>query len=186
VGGGLNRESGAPAERHAGREEKVNNMATLPTTYGNLQLRREASTPAIAQTRVRAQQRPYELRPLPFEDVFLYSKKIDNSRLVRQADPKTGRACWTAVGAAAVLVAMLTGTLAPVAATKMAGYRLEELRAEERRLVEERRVLAIEEAALLDPARMERLAQDQKLAPPAPGQTVHLDSPTGDRVAMVK
>ena len=164
-------------------------MATLPTTYGKLQTRGETfalDQPALAPARVRAMQKPFELRPLPFEDVFLYSKKIDNSRLVRQADPKSGRACWRAVGAAAVFVAMLTATLAPVAATKLAGYRLEQLRSEERRLLEERRMIQLEEAALLDPARLERLARDQKLAPPTPGQMVHLDNPEGDRVAMVK
>ena len=164
-------------------------MGTLPTTYGNFEAQGATITPAQAalpHAPTRADRRTFELRPLPFEDVFFYSKKIDNSRLVRQADPKSGRSCWTAVGAAAVLVAMLTGTLAPAAATKLAGYRLEALRAEERKLLEECRMLELEEASLLDPARMERLARDQRLAPPVANQVVHLDNQNGDKVAMVK
>ena len=104
----------------------------------------------------------------------------------RYGSVRSGRSCWTAVGAAAVLVAMLTGTLAPAAATKLAGYRLEALRAEERKLLEECRMLELEEASLLDPARMERLARDQRLAPPVANQVVHLDNQNGDKVAMVK
>jgi hypothetical protein len=45
---------------------------------------------------------PYALRGLPNDDVFFYSKKIDNSRLVRQADPGASDECWSAVGAGAL------------------------------------------------------------------------------------
>ena len=34
---------------------------------------------------------PFQLRALPQEDVFFYCKKIDNSRLVREADPQVAR-----------------------------------------------------------------------------------------------
>ena len=40
---------------------------------------------------MRAVRDPFQLRALPHEDVFLYSKQIDNSRLVREADPKCAR-----------------------------------------------------------------------------------------------
>jgi len=71
-------------------------------------------------------------------------------------------------------------------ATTLAGYRLESLRAEERRLLDERRVLELEEARLLSPERLEELARQRGLVTPAPGQVVHLDSRGDGTVAMAK
>ena len=56
-----------------------------------------------------AQRDPFQLRTLPQEDVFFYCKKIDNSRLVREADPRARGACWSAIGAAGVVLVLLTG-----------------------------------------------------------------------------
>ena len=39
-------------------------------------------------------------RLCPNDDIYFYSKKIDNSRVVRQADPAARGECWSAVGAA--------------------------------------------------------------------------------------
>src|ERR1700693_3181037 len=97
---------------------------------------------------------PYRLRPLPREDVFFYCKKIDNSRLVRGPDPQSRGACWSAIVAATMLLALLTAALAPSVANTMAGYKLESLRAEERRLLDERRMLDLQEAAVLGTARL--------------------------------
>jgi hypothetical protein len=122
---------------------------------------------------------PYQLRVLPCEDVFFYSKKIDNSRLVRQPDPRARGACWSAIGAAFLVLALLTGVLAPGAANTLAGYKLEALRAEERRLVDQRRVLELREAELVSPGRLEALARGQNLVIPAAGQTVRLELKDG-------
>lgn len=129
----------------------------------------------------------FALRALPHEDVYLHSKKIDNSRLVRDADPKARGACWSAIGAACLAVALLTGVLAPSVASTLAGYKLESLRSEQRRLLDERRTLELQEAELLSPARLEKLAADQHLVTPQTGQVVHLDGNKPDSsVAMVK
>jgi hypothetical protein len=96
---------------------------------------------------------PFQLRALPHEHLFLYNKRIDNSRLVREADPKSRGACWSAIGAASVLAILLTSAFAPSVATTIAGYKLEALRIEERRLLEEHRGLDLQEAELLSPAR---------------------------------
>ena len=118
--------------------------------------------------------------------VQLLCKKIDNSRLVRDADPKARVSCWSAIGAASLAVALLTGVLAPSVASTLAGYKMESLRSEERRLVDERRTLELQEAELLSPERLEKLAKNQNLVTPQSGQVVHLD---GDKpessVAMV-
>ncbi len=109
------------------------------------------------------QQDPYALRALPQEDVFFYCKKIDNSRLVREPDPKAGGACWSVIGAACLGVLMLTGVATFRVASTMAGYTLEQLRSEQRRLLDEGRELDLQEAELLSPERLEKLAKGQNL-----------------------
>ena len=126
------------------------------------------------------------MRALPREDVFFYCKKIDNSRLVREHDAKAHGACWSAIGGAAVVLALLTGILAPSVAGTLAGYRLEALRAEERRLMDESRMLDLQEAEWLRPDRLIELAKERNLVTPAAGQVVHLETAPEGAVAMVK
>ena len=152
-------------------------------------LRRPAAPakPSSARpTAIRPRHETFLLRPLPHEDVFFYCKKIDNSRLVREADPKARGACWSAIGAACVLLALLTSVLAPSVAGTLAGYKLEALRAEQRRLMDEQRTLELQEAQLLSPDRLERLAKDQNLVTPASGQVVHLNGKPDSAMALLK
>jgi hypothetical protein len=135
--------------------------------------------------RARAERDPFLLRALPHDDVYMFTKKIDNSRLVREADPQSRGACWSAIGAACLLLVLLTGAFAPTAMTTLAGYKLEALHAEERRLLEEGRGLDLQEAELLSPARLDQLAHKNNLVAPSTNQVIHLDKPAGE-VAMVK
>ncbi|MBZ5577778.1 MAG: hypothetical protein LAP40_14550 [Acidobacteriia bacterium] len=160
-------------------------MATLPAFLRRMEAPARAES-APRPAAVRAERDAFQLRPLPQEDVFFYCKRIDNSRLVREADPRARGACWSAIGAACLALVLLAGVLAPSVAGTLAGYKLESLRAAERRLLTERRVLQLEEAELLRPDRLEKLAQGQNLVTPASGQVVHLE-PRGDAsVAMMK
>src|SRR5579872_3259292 len=158
-------------------------MATLPAFLRRMEppARTGASRPAP----LRAERDPFQLRPLPHEDVFLYCKKIDNSRLVRESDPQARGACWSAIGAACLAVLLLAILLAPSVAGTLAGYKLESLRAQERRLLTEQRVLELQEAGLLRPDRLEKLAKTQNLVTPASSQVVHLDGKGDTAVAMV-
>ena len=148
------------------------------------------AAPASHQTQgpapARAARDLFQLRELPHEDVFFYSKRIDNSRLVREADPKSGTRCWSAVGAAAVALAFLTAIMLPSLGNTIAGYKLEGLRSEERRLTEERRVLEVQEAALLSPQQLDRLARERNLTTPLPGQVFHLNPRGYGAMAMVQ
>jgi cell division protein FtsL len=129
---------------------------------------------------------PYALRCLPQEDVFFYCKKIDNSRLVREPDPKAGGACWSVIGAACLAVLLLTAVGTVKVSLTMNGYKLEDLRAEERRLLDEGRALDLQEAELLAPERLEKLARGQNLVTPSSGQVFHLENRPDGAVAMVK
>jgi hypothetical protein len=159
-------------------------MATMPAFF-----RRTESFEASEReqpARYPAERDLCQLRALPHEDVYFYCKRIDNSRLVREADPRARGACWSTIGAAAGIVALLTTALVPRVGYMVAGYRLEELRKEQRGLVDERRGLELREAELLSPARLERYAKEQDLSAPAPNQMVRLDTKGEGAVAMVK
>jgi len=130
---------------------------------------------------------PFELRALPHESVFFYRKAIANTRLVREADPQSRGACWSAIAAAGILVALLFGVLAPSVADTLSGYKLQNLRAEERRLLDERRTLELAVAERLSPEHLARLADRQNLVTPTSGQIMRLDGDRPDAsVAMVK
>jgi hypothetical protein len=164
-------------------------MATLPAFFKKNET--GAGVPrdmdaAVRTSRMRPVRDPFQLRPLPHEHLFLYSKRIDNSRLVREADPKSKGACWHAIGAASVLAILVAGAFAPSVATTIAGYKLEALRIEERRLLEEHRGLELQEAELLSPARLDQLAQQNNLVAPSSAQVFHLEGKPQGAVAMAK
>jgi hypothetical protein len=164
-------------------------MATLPAFFKKNEApvgAPQGPEPAPRSSRTRAERNPYQLRDLPHESVFFFAKRIDNSRLVRESDPKSRGACWSAIGAACVLGVLLTSSFAPTVATTIAGYKLEALRLEERRLREESRVLDLQEAELLSPARLDQLARQNNLVAPSSGQVFHLEGKPEGAVAMVK
>jgi hypothetical protein len=156
-------------------------MATLPAFF---RWTSEAGHPAVSDTR--PERDPFQLRALPQEDVLFYCKRIDNSRLVREADPQSRGACWSAIATACLLLAVLTSVLIPNVASTLAGYKLQALRVEERQLLDEKRTLELQEAELLSPQRLETLAQGQNLVTPFPGQVVRLNTNGDTAVAMVK
>ena len=160
-------------------------MATMPAFFRRTEVPRHSEA-TRRPVPVRAERNPFELRALPQEDVFFYCKRIDNSRLVREHDPKAHGACWSAIGGAAVILALLGGVLAPSVASTLAGYKLEALRAEERRLMDERRTLELQEAELVSPDRLERLAHKQHLVTPSNAQVFHLDGKSEGAFAMRK
>ncbi len=157
-------------------------MATLATHFRKDEsvIYSEEVFPSPAPRKSERPADPYRLRALPNEDVYFFVKRIDNSRVLKQRDPRAARECWSAIGAFAVLAVFLAGALAPTVWGTFAGYQVQSLRQERQRLIDERSTLEVQEAALLSPARLEKLAKAQKLLEPAPGQVIHLD-PQGDR-----
>ena len=172
-----------------GAEVSKKTMATLPAFFKKNEADagvRQDPDGAVRTTRMRPVRDPFQLRPLPHEHLFLYNKRIDNSRLVREPDPKSKGACWNAIGAAGVLAILVASAFAPSVATTIAGYKLEALRIEERRLLEEHRGLELQEAELLSPARLDQLAQKNNLVAPSSAQVFHLEGKPQGAVAMAK
>lgn len=109
------------------------------------------------------------------EDVYFFVKRIDNSRVVRQADPKARGTCWKLIGSAGAAVVLLIGVLLPSAYGLLAGYQIQSLRQEAQRLATEQASLEVEEAQMLSPARMEELARTQQFIDPPSEKLVYLD-----------
>jgi hypothetical protein len=152
-------------------------MATLAMLF-----RRPLAAPAAASGAAHSGSVPaashYYLRALPYEDIFLYSKPIDNSRVVREAHT-TARGEWSMIGSACALAVLFMGLLTPRVANIFAGYQLESLKTEQQHLLDEQRDLDIVEARLSRQENLEVLAKRRELGTPTPGQIVHLD-PKGD------
>lgn len=128
---------------------------------------------------------PYRLRKIPCADVFLHTKHIDNSRVVRESDPRSGPECWKTIGAFTVILAMLVMVAVPILSSTIAGYRLHDLQREEQRLVDERKVLEVELAHEINPAHLDVLAKQKHLTAPVPGQVVRLDAQSSEALASV-
>ena len=118
------------------------------------------------------------LRPLPNEDIYLFSKPIDNSAIVREPQP-TARGELSVIGALAVLTVLVMGLATPRVANVFAGYQLESLKQENQRLVDEQRELNLMASRLSREENLEAIAKQRSLGMPAPGQIIHLD-PKGD------
>src|SRR5579863_8590951 len=158
-------------------------MATLATIFRRTDAMAAGAERAAllsGSAAVRAESDPFRLRPLPNDSVYFYSKRIDNSRVVRQADPAATGECWSAVSAAAVLLMIGASIIAPNVASVLAGYKVEALKQEHQSLLDRKRDLEVREAALLSPERLNELAKAQQLASPASSQIFHLDNPSLD------
>jgi len=160
-------------------------MATLATYFRETSAKRSGriNADAVAAHRLdaaRGQQDSFVLRALPHDDIYFYSKRIDNQRLVRQADPESRGECWSAVGAAAVLLMLGASIIAPHVGSVLAGYRLESLRTERQSLIDQKRELEVREAGLLSPERLNGLAKAHSLGSPASNEVFHLEAASAD------
>lgn len=117
----------------------------------------------------------YRLRPLPSEDIYFFSKKIDNSRLVREADPVARTRAWKAGAKVFAAAGLLILLLMPKALSMVAGYHVHMLAREHEKLVNDKAVLELQEATLLSPGRLEQLARELKLVNPDPKRVVVLN-----------
>ena len=124
------------------------------------------------------------LRALPNEDIYLFVKKIDNTRVVRESDPKAGVSCWKTIGGFGMGALMLVGLLLPSAYSLLAGYQLHALEAEKQRLTREMATLQLEEARLLSPERLQEVAKALHFIDPEPARVEYLNPGADGTVAM--
>jgi cell division protein FtsL len=151
-------------------------MATIANIFNNFT---GARTDAAETVDARVVSEACKLRPLPNEDVFFFTKKIDNSRVLRQADPTARARDWKLVGGAGIAAVVLIALLLPSAYGLMAGYQLSQLQQENQKLMTERARLEVEESSLVSTGRLKELADSQAFIDPAPEQTVYLNKADG-------
>jgi cell division protein FtsL len=112
------------------------------------------------------------------DSAALLGKSIDNSKVIREVDPRSSRDLWWLILLGAVLV--LGGVLYawPHLQLREAGREAQELSREKERLLEENRKLRLEKAALENLRRVETIAsRDLGLSVPAPENTIVVEMP---------
>ena len=144
-------------------------MATLATFVNRFVGAREVS-PAI-WTRTESPR----LRPIANEDVYLFVKRIDNTAVVRAADPaaRTARSRSMATGFVAAM--LVIAGLVPTAYNTTSGFALEHLRREQTQLRQEKAKLDASEAKLVSMDRLQQLAKTLKMSEPEPQQVQTLE-----------
>jgi hypothetical protein len=155
-------------------------MATIATVLDKLfesQINRAGSA-------AHRQEASAAVRPFANEDIFFHVKRIDNSRVVRAADPLARQHCWKMIGSVVAAAVLLIAVLLPGAYSLLAGFQIEALRQDAHKLVNEQASLELKEAELLSPARMEELARDQQFVDPPSQKVVYLDGQGDAQVAQ--
>src|SRR5512142_2464767 len=104
-----------------------------------------------------------------------FAKQIDNSRLVRVADPARSREMRVLVMSLVMLFAMVMLYAWQHYTAIEYGYNNEVLRTERDSLMEANRQLKLEEASLQEPSRIDELARHMGLQAPAAGQMVRVE-----------
>jgi hypothetical protein len=106
---------------------------------------------------------------------FYFHKTIDNSRVLKVADPRRRREIRVfSAGVAALFLLLMTYAWQHFRSIEY-GYRIEVQKSERDRLAEVNRSLKSEEATLRAPGRIAPLARQMGLDSPEPGQVFRLD-----------
>lgn len=139
-------------------------MATMPIYYEE------------DESRVSVRERyGCRLRPIPNEDIRIFTKTIDNSRVARQADASARRSAVKFITTSLAMAVVLVGILVPQAWSILASYRYESLKQEHQRLMKECIQLEVEEAVLLSTENLEKLAYRRNFEAPTPDRVFYLD-----------
>lgn len=118
------------------------------------------------------------LRPIANEDVYLFVKRIDNTTVVRAADPAASVARSRSMLTGFVAAMLVIAGLVPTAYNTTAGFTVQQLRGEQTQLQQQMTKLSAAEARLVSLDRLQQLAKTLKMSPPAPQQVETLDGKT--------
>jgi cell division protein FtsL len=142
---------------------------TIPAFELSHASRRHSQLIADRNLQLRAAQQRARRGPTP--EVF-FAKRLDNSRLVKAADPVRVREMrtFTAAMTALFVIVMFYGWQHFSAIEY--GYRVEAEKQQRAQLEEQNRQLRLAEAQLCDLTRLDQMARKLGLEPPHPGQVV--------------
>ncbi len=115
---------------------------------------------------------PARRRGVPTPE-FYFTRSIDNSRLVKAADPVRARQMRVFAAAVTVLFSLIMVYGLQHFSAIESSYRVEAEKQVRDQLREENRQLRLAEAQLTQPGRIDDKARQLGFAQPAPGQVVH-------------
>src|SRR5947209_17427690 len=75
----------------------------------------------------------FRIRAVANEQIYFFAKRIDNSRVIREADPRAGKICWKAIGSVFTAAVVVVALLLPSLYGMVEGYKIEALRQEKQR-----------------------------------------------------
>ena len=107
---------------------------------------------------------------------IFFAKAIDNSRLVKVADPRRRREMAIFGATLAVLFAMVMMYGWQHFSSIEYGYKIEQVKAQCDQVTEANRTLRLEQASLRDPGRIDAMARQMGMQAPQAGQMQRLDS----------
>jgi cell division protein FtsL len=136
---------------------------------------------------------PSEASPLAMQPVGMFigtpeiyfAKRIDNSRVLKIVDPKRRRELASfAVTLGILLMFVMVYVWQHFSAIEY-GYKIEQLKSEREAIMESNRALTLEESSLRDLSRIDPLARQMGLQPPAVGQLEIMDTSSNDSATPV-
>jgi cell division protein FtsL len=108
-----------------------------------------------------------------------WGRPVNNSRLVRDVDPRSSRDLWALLLLVTIVVAALVLYAWPHYQIRQSGHEAQRMERERETLLEENRKLQLEKAALEDLRRVEVIAsRDLELGPPPPERVIVVEAPT--------
>ncbi len=109
-----------------------------------------------------------------------FTKRIDNSRVLKIVDPQRRRELGIfAVTLGILLMFAMTYVWQHFSAIEC-GYKIEQLKSEREAIMESNRALKLEESSLRDLSRIDPLARQMGLQPPTAGQLEIMDASVND------
>jgi cell division protein FtsL len=114
-----------------------------------------------------------------------FTKRIDNSRVVKVTDPKRRREMLTFGITLGILFLLVMVYLWQHFSAIEYGYKIEQLKLESDTISESNRALSLEEASLKDLPRIDRMARELGMQRPVAGQWQPLDTATTDPATPV-
>jgi cell division protein FtsL len=121
-------------------------------------------------------QAPAVRRYLPGAPEIYFNKTIDNTRLVRVADPERRRELALFTFALTMLTLFTFMYLWQHFSSIEYGYKIEALRSQRDQLTDVQKTLRLEEASLKDPERIDAIARRMGMQMPVAGQVQHMES----------
>jgi cell division protein FtsL len=145
-------------------------MAACTTTYFEAGRSWNAR---VAEHNAQLMARQPQLRRRMRTPEFYFARHIDNSRLVKAADPVRVREMRLFCAAICVLFSLAMIYAMQHFSAIESGYRIEQEKQTLNQLREENRQLRLAEAELTQPGRIDMMARQLGLAAPQPGQVIH-------------